>query len=204
MDGEGVRLHPREARQGWLLGLPVRPAHPVYRPQVRHGAEPERAPSGDVGLANRHILVPYWKNLGLTQQIFRNTYGNLPGGVAARLKREAAGTRAKKTKAGRWGVYWGEVDVGGSRVMGYIARPPHGEAPIGKNGRSIVVNLGRPRVLLGAIPQATYERSSSALTTRPSPSCQHSWKASWATQLSTSPATASQHEGLRLTGAARG
>ncbi|MCJ2074419.1 hypothetical protein MKK68_01920 [Methylobacterium sp. E-016] len=41
--------------------------------------------------------------------------------------------------------------------MGYIARPPRGTAPIGKNGRSIVVNLGRPRALLVAIQQATYE-----------------------------------------------
>ncbi|MCJ2076699.1 hypothetical protein MKK68_13725 [Methylobacterium sp. E-016] len=41
--------------------------------------------------------------------------------------------------------------------MGYISRPARGTAPIGKNGRSIVVNLCRPRALLVAIPQATYE-----------------------------------------------
>ena len=50
-----------------------------------------------------------------------------------------------------------QLDVGGSRVAGYIARPFRGEAPIGKNGRSIVVNLGRPKILLGAIAQARYQ-----------------------------------------------
>jgi hypothetical protein len=47
--------------------------------------------------------------------------------------------------------------------MGYIARPPRGEAPIGKNGRSTAVNLGRPRVLLVSIQQATYEPLMQAL-----------------------------------------
>ncbi|GJE51446.1 hypothetical protein GOFOIKOB_4505 [Methylobacterium tardum] len=112
---------------------------------------------GDVGLAKDTILVPNWKNLQLTQGINRNSYGNLPGGVAARLAREALGQLAKHRAPGRWGVYKGELDVGGSRVMGYIARPPRGYAPIGKNGREIVVNLGRPRALLVAIQQATYK-----------------------------------------------
>lgn len=112
---------------------------------------------GDVGLAQSRILVPNWRNLAFTQGINRNQYGNLPGGVAARLAREAAGTKARRRVAGRWGVYEGEVDVGGSRLIGYIARPPRGEAPIGKGGRSIVVNLGRPRALLVAIQQATYK-----------------------------------------------
>lgn len=49
------------------------------------------------------------------------------------------------------------MDVGGSRLVGFIARPPRGEAPIGKNGRSIVVNLGRPRALLVAIREAHYD-----------------------------------------------
>ena len=74
---------------------------------------------GDVGLARDRIYVPHWRNLALTQGINRNQYGNLPGGVAARLNREAAGTRAKRRVAGRWGVYKGEIEVGGSRLMGY-------------------------------------------------------------------------------------
>lgn len=121
------------------------------------GAGPQVRRPGDVGLAKDRILVPYWKNLLDTQGISYNRYGNLPGGVAARLAREAAGTRGKRRISGRWGVYKGEIDVGGSRVAGYIARPFRGEAPIGKNGRSIVVNLGRPKILLGAIQQATYQ-----------------------------------------------
>lgn len=120
------------------------------------GEGPQVRRSGDVGLARDRILVPNWRNLSLTQGINRNTYGNLPGG-GARLAREAAGTRAKRRGAGRLGVYEGEVDVGGSRLVGYIAKPPRGEAPIGRNGRSIVVNLGRPRALLAAIREARYD-----------------------------------------------
>ncbi|MFF9550850.1 hypothetical protein [Methylobacterium fujisawaense] len=108
---------------------------------------------GDVGLARDCIYVPHWKNLQMTQGISRNQYGNVPGGVAARLAREAAGTRAKRRVAGRWGVYKGEVEVGGFRLMGYIARPGRDKAPLGKNGRMITVNLGRPRALLIAIDQ---------------------------------------------------
>ena len=121
------------------------------------GDGPQVRRPGDVGLARERILVPHSRNLALTQGINRNSYGNVPGGVAARLAREALGQRAKRRIAGRWGVYKGELDIGGSRVMGYIARPPRGEAPIGKKGRSIVVNLGRPRVLLVAIDQARYQ-----------------------------------------------
>lgn len=121
------------------------------------GSGPQVRRPGDVGLAKDRILVPYWKNLLDTQGITYNAYGNLPGGVAARLAREAAGTKGKRRVSGRWGVYKGELDVGGSRVAGFIARPFRGMAPIGKNYRSIVVNLGRPKMLLGAIQQATYE-----------------------------------------------
>ncbi|KQU17531.1 hypothetical protein ASG63_08450 [Methylobacterium sp. Leaf94] len=120
------------------------------------GSGPQIRRPGDAGLAKDRILVPYWRNLRDTQGISYNAYGNLPGGVAARLAREAAGTTSKRRVSGRWGVYKGELDVGGSRVAGYIARPFRGEAPIGKNGRSIVVNLGRPKILLGAITQARY------------------------------------------------
>ncbi len=121
------------------------------------GEGPQIRRPGDVGLAKDRILVPNWRNLALTQGITRNAYGNVPGGVAARLAREAAGTRARRRVAGRWGVYKGEIDVGGSRIMGYIARPPRDLAPIGKNGRSIVANIGRPRALLIAIDQASYK-----------------------------------------------
>lgn len=87
------------------------------------GDGPQLRRPGDVGPARERILVPQWRNLTLTQGINRNSYGNVPGGVAACLAREALGQRAKRRVAGRWGVYKGEVDVGGSRIMGYIARP---------------------------------------------------------------------------------
>ncbi|KST61128.1 hypothetical protein AO398_00100 [Methylobacterium sp. GXS13] len=121
------------------------------------GDGPQIRRPGDVGLAKDVIYVPNWKNLSLTQGINRNSFGDLPGGVAARLAREALGERSKRQRPGRWGVYKGEVDVGGSRVMGYIARPPRGTAPIGKNGRSIVMILARLRALAVALEQATYE-----------------------------------------------
>lgn len=112
---------------------------------------------GDVGLARQKILVPNRRALEATQGIKPNKFGNLPGGVAARLKREAAGTSAKRRARGRWGVYEGELHVGGSRIMGYIARPPRVRKPEGKGGRMIWVNQGRPRLLLAAIPRATYQ-----------------------------------------------
>jgi|GEM_PF-2634051 len=120
-----------------------------YGPQLRR--------PGDVGLAKEVIYVPNWKNLSLTQGFNRNSYGNLPGGVAARLAREALGARAKRQRPGRWGVYKWEVDVGGSRVMGFIARPPRGTAFIGKAGRSKVMILARLPALAVALEQARYE-----------------------------------------------
>lgn len=89
------------------------------------GDGPQIRRPGDVGLAKDRILVPHWCNLALTQGINRNAYGNVPGGVAARLAREALGQRAKRRVTGRWGVYKGEIDAGGSRIMGYSeTRPP--------------------------------------------------------------------------------
>ena len=111
---------------------------------------------GDVGLARDRILVPNWRALEATQGIRPNRYGNLPGGVAARLKREAAGSGSKRRVKGRWGVYEGEISTGGSRIMGYIARPPRVKKPEGKNGRMIWVSQGAPRLLLAAIARATY------------------------------------------------
>lgn len=131
------------------------------------GDGPQIRRPGDVGLVKDAILVPNWKNLQLAQGINRNTYGNLPGGVAARLAREAVGQRAERRVPGRWGVYKGELDVGGSRVTGYSARPPRGYAPIGKGSRSNVVNLGCPRALLIAMQQPHTSRSCRSPTTRP-------------------------------------
>ncbi|MFJ7441074.1 hypothetical protein ACIQW5_25850 [Methylorubrum thiocyanatum] len=126
---------------------------------------------GDVGLAQDRVLVPHWKNLALTQGIRPNASHDLPGATMARLVRNSQGQYAKRSVPGRWGVYRGEVRVGGSRLMGYIARPPRVRAPVTDAGTqkttfadargkaktvSRVVNLGRPRILLVSIPKAEY------------------------------------------------
>lgn len=98
---------------------------------------------GDVGLAGEHILVPNWKNLALTQGIRPNAYGNLAGGVMARLNREIQGQRAKKTAAYRWSVF--KTDsflVGGRKAIAYMARPPREEAPPSSDGDYIVDTYG--------------------------------------------------------------
>ncbi|MBO1022008.1 hypothetical protein IPV08_18800, partial [Methylobacterium sp. SD274] len=85
---------------------------------------------GDVGLAGEHILVPNWENLALTQGIRPNAYGNLAGGVVARLNREIQGQRAKKTAAYRWSVYKADsFMVGGRKAVAYMARPPARRPP---------------------------------------------------------------------------
>lgn len=106
-------------RAGDLVGAStfVKPSQSIVL-KYGMGDGPQTRRPGDVGLARERILVPHWRNLALTQNINRNSYGNVPGGVAARLAREALGQRAKRRVAGRWGVYKGELDVGGSRIMG--------------------------------------------------------------------------------------
>lgn len=125
---------------------------------------------GDVGLAQDRVLLPHWRNLLLTQGIRPNASHDLPGATMARLARNASGIYAKRNVPGRWGVYRGEINVGGSRLMGYIARPPRMRAPVTDagtqwsifvNGKgrvknpTRVVNLGRPRILLISVPKAT-------------------------------------------------
>lgn len=112
----------------------VRPTQSIVM-KYAMGSGPQIRRPGDVGLAQDEIYVPNRRNLGLTQGIHRNSYGNLPGGVAARLARKALVQSAKRQRPGRWGVYRGEVDVRGQPHHGNIARLPRGTAPIGKNGR---------------------------------------------------------------------
>ncbi|SDM67713.1 hypothetical protein SAMN05216360_10384 [Methylobacterium phyllostachyos] len=126
---------------------------------------------GDVGLAQDRILVPNWRNLTLTQGVRPTASHDLPGATMARLIRNSQGQYARRSVPGRWGVYKGEITVNGSRLMGYIARPPRARVPATDAGteRSIfvnskgkvksptrVVNLGRPRILLVSIPKAEY------------------------------------------------
>lgn len=79
---------------------------------------------GDVGLAQDRILLPRWKNLLPTQGIRPNASHDLPGLTVACILRNAAGQYAKRSVPGRWGVYKREIRIGGSRLMGYVARPP--------------------------------------------------------------------------------
>ncbi|SFE90874.1 hypothetical protein [Methylobacterium sp. yr596] len=60
---------------------------------------------GDAGLVRGRILMPNWRALEVAQSIRPNRYGNLSGGIAARLKCEAAGTVARRRVWGRLGVY---------------------------------------------------------------------------------------------------
>lgn len=85
------------------------------------GSGPQTRRPGDVGLAKDRILVPYWRNLQETQVITINRYGNLPGGVAARLTREAAG---KRRVSGRWGVYRQGLPVCGSKPKPRLWKRP--------------------------------------------------------------------------------
>lgn len=126
---------------------------------------------GDVGLAQDRVLLPHWRNLMLTQGVKPTASHDLPGATMTRLVRNASGVYAKRSVPGRWSVYQGEINVGGSRLMGYIARPPRARVPASDAGtqRSIfvngrgkvknptrVVNLGRLRILLISVPKATY------------------------------------------------
>ena len=142
----------------------------VLKYEMGQGLQTRRP--GDVGLAQDRILVPHWKNLALTQGIRPNGSHDLPGATMARLIRNSQGQYARRSVPGRWGVYKGEVTLrGGSRLMGYIARPPRVKAMPGEHGtpKTVftdrrnkgkevphLVNLGRPRILLVQIPQARY------------------------------------------------
>ncbi|WP_342163155.1 hypothetical protein [Methylobacterium sp. SD21] len=89
---------------------------------------------GDVGLAQDRILLPHWRNLLLTQGIRPNASHDLPGSTMARILRNASGQYAERSVPGRWGVFRGEIRVGGSRLMGYIARPPMVRKPVSDAG----------------------------------------------------------------------
>lgn len=82
--------------------LYVRPSQSIVM-KYAMGAGPQVRRPGDVGLARDRIYVPYWKNLRDTQGISFNQYGNLAGGVVARLAHEAAGTKGERRVTGRWG-----------------------------------------------------------------------------------------------------
>lgn len=126
---------------------------------------------GDVGLAQDRILLPHWKHLAMTQGIRPNRSHDLPRATMARFVRNSQGQYAKRSVPSKWGVYKGEVRVGGSHLMGYIARPPRVRTPVtdastpqsvfsDRRGKmktpTKTVNLGRPRIFLVSIPKAEY------------------------------------------------
>lgn len=128
---------------------------------------------GDVGLAQDRIYLPAWRNLRIAQGILPNKHGNLPGGVMARLNREAEGDRSewsKKKKTRSAGVFKKEVMINGSPALAYISRParrvtnepayiPHRDGGSRVHVVRKVVNVDRPRVLMWSIPKATYDPS---------------------------------------------
>lgn len=81
---------------------------------------------GDVGLAQDHILIPWWDNIRLTPGVQPTRYGGVPTGFVARPAREAAGNKAKarSSTASRWNVYKGTITLHGRQRLAYIARPP--------------------------------------------------------------------------------
>lgn len=122
---------------------------------------------GDVGLAQDRIYLPAYDNLAKTQGIRPNAQGNLPGGVMARLAREAEGNRNKRRKDDSGGVFKKEVTINGVTSMAYINRPKRtytGETHTihnRRNGRFYNVRkptyTDRPRVLMFSVPKATYD-----------------------------------------------
>lgn len=159
----------------------VQPKQSVYLKYLFGMAANTRMP-GDVGLAQGHILLPWWDNITVTQGVRPTRYGGVPTGFLARLSREVQGTRAPKRSGtqSRWGVYFGEITLHGQKRMAYIARPPRvpvtdrdvvdgrkgatalDQTIVTKNGE--VRRIGRklrdvdhPRILFLAVDRATYK-----------------------------------------------
>ncbi|GJD87258.1 hypothetical protein BHAOGJBA_0758 [Methylobacterium hispanicum] len=124
---------------------------------------------GDVGLAQRHLLIPWWDNIKLTQGVQPTRFGGVPTGFLARLAREAQGTKAPKRSgtSSRWGVYFGEITLHGQKRLAYVARPPRvatSESMYipGRDGGMRLVgrrmrDIDHPRVLFLAVDRATYK-----------------------------------------------
>ncbi|WP_247637397.1 hypothetical protein [Methylobacterium sp. 37f] len=136
---------------------------------------------GDVGLAQDHILLPWWDNITLTQGVRPTAGGGVPVSLLAQLHREMQAGKATKGKgrsSSRWGVYYGPVTVHGQSHMAYVARPPrvpvteHDVLHRGAKALDAVIvrrngdiaRVGRkmrdsdhPRILFLAVDRATYQ-----------------------------------------------
>jgi len=126
LDGPGLAIpaQPGEGPgRGDRGGGGLRPRRPVDGAQVRHGRPQERPPSRRRG-----------PRPGPDPPVALEAPGDDPGhppepvarparATMARLVRNSQGQYAKRSVPSRWGVYKGEVRLGGSHLMGYIARP---------------------------------------------------------------------------------
>lgn len=145
----------------------VRPSQSIVM-KYQMGDGPQVRRPDDVGLAEDVIYVAHWKNSSFTRGIHRNSFGNLPGRVAASFEREALGRLAKFRAPSWWVVYTGDLDFGRSRVMGNIARLSRGYALIGMNGRDPLSSTSGARVYCSwPSSRPPTSRSGRSPTTRP-------------------------------------
>lgn len=76
----------------------VKPGQSAYLKYL-FGMDPNVRLPGDVGLASRHILIPWWDNITLTQGGRPTADGNVPRSFLARLARQAEGKVAHRGRA---------------------------------------------------------------------------------------------------------
>ncbi len=103
----------------------VKPKQSAYLKYL-FGLEDNVRLPGDVGMAQRKILIPWWDNITKTQGVRPTKDGGVPRAFLSRLVRETSADRAPK-KSGtqsRWGVYYGKITIHGQQHEAFIARPP--------------------------------------------------------------------------------
>jgi hypothetical protein len=168
---------------GIFASVEVMPKQSTYLKYLFGVGDNTRLP-GDVGLAQSHILIPWWSNITLTQGVTPTQYGGVPTGFLARLARELQGTKAPKRSGtqSRWGVYKGTITIHGQQRLAYIARPPRvasetqsmwiqserqggGMVRVGRR----MVNTDHPHVLFLAVDRAIYKPSWRGPGRRPAP-----------------------------------
>ena len=103
----------------------VKPKQSAYLKYL-FGLEDNIRLPGDVGMAQRKILIPWWDNITKTQGVRPTKDGSVPRAFLSRLVRETAADRAPKKSGtqGRWGVYYGSIKIHGQAHEAFIARPP--------------------------------------------------------------------------------
>lgn len=84
---------------GLFSAVYVMPKQSVYLKYLFGMQDNTRLP-GDVGLAQNHILIPWWQNITLTQGVAPTRHGGVPTGFLARLRREIETGERQGKKAG--------------------------------------------------------------------------------------------------------